>query len=121
MNRRFALPIASIHLLLASGLAAIFLVGCSSGAPAVKTSNMQGTQGMQPASASAATAGLSEGHDLFTSKCGICHNLPDPAAHPAEKWPHLVDWMKDRAHLDSTQASKVLAWVLAERARETAK
>jgi mono/diheme cytochrome c family protein len=123
MNRRIALPISSswIHLHHGLGLAAILLVGCSSGGPAVKNSNMQGTQGMQPAPSGVATADLSEGHDLFTARCGTCHDLPDPAAHPAEKWPHLVDWMKDRAHLDSTQASSVLTWVLAERTRETAK
>ncbi|HXP89991.1 MAG TPA: hypothetical protein VN931_03570 [Fibrobacteria bacterium] len=118
MKPRIATPSHSsgIRLHHALGLAAILLAGCSSGVSGVKNPGMQGTE---PAQSGVGMEDLTEGHDLYTARCGNCHNLPDPAAHSAEKWPHLVDWMKDRAHLDSTQASKVLGWVLSERARET--
>ena len=93
-------------------------LGCSSSAPASKASDSAAV----PATGSVLSAeDLTQGHDLYTQKCGTCHQLPDPAAHKAEKWPHLVEWMRGRANLDTAQASKVLAWVLAERERLTAK
>jgi cytochrome c5 len=120
MKRRIALPSSCTgsHLHHVLGLAALLLAGCSSGVPAVKNPDMQE---IHPAQPGIGMEDLTEGHDLYTARCGTCHNLPDPVAHSSEKWPHLVDWMKDRAHLDSTQASKVLGWVLSERARLTAK
>jgi len=72
-----------------------------------------------PAVAPAASdlAGLEEGHDLFQHRCAICHKLPVVAAHTAEKWPRIVEKMGPKAKLDSAQTRKLLAWVLAERAK----
>lgn len=116
MNSRIATPFSSsgIRLQHVLGLAMILLASCSPGVSAVKNPSMPG---INPSPPGVGMEDLTEGHDLYTARCGTCHNLPDPAAHSAEKWPHLVDWMKDRAHLDSTQASKVLGWILSERAK----
>jgi mono/diheme cytochrome c family protein len=119
-----------IPLLLVATLAGGILASCSSSAPASKASDSSGgpvtataaVPSTAPAAGSVPTAdALAQGHDLFTQKCGTCHALPDPASHKAEKWPHLVEWMRQRSNLDTAEASKVLAWVLAERERLTAK
>ena len=111
------MPHAGFPLLLAVGLCTA-LLGCSSSAPSSKASDSTVAPVARPVPSAEV---LAQGHDLFTMKCGTCHGLPDPAAHKAEKWPHLVDWMRQRANLDTAEASKVLAWVLAERERLTAK
>jgi len=94
------------------------LVGCSSSVPSSKASDATSAPAARPVPSAEV---LVQGHDLYAMKCGTCHALPDPAAHKAEKWPHLVEWMRGRANLDTADASKVLAWVLAERERLTAK
>jgi cytochrome c5 len=107
-----------IPLFLLATLAGGILASCSSSAPSSKASDSSSA----PTTGSVQSADLlAQGHDLYTQKCGTCHQLPDPAAHKAEKWPHLVEWMRGRANLDTAEASKVLAWVLAERVRLTAK
>ena len=104
-------------LLLAVGLS-VALLGCSSSAPSSKAADSTVAPAARPVPSAEV---LAQGHDLFTQKCGTCHALPDPASHKAEKWPHLVEWMRQRSNLDTAQASKVLDWVLAERGRLTTK
>jgi cytochrome c5 len=55
---------------------------------------------------------LNEGRTLFQSSCAGCHALPAPTNYPASNWPKIIDDMTPRAGLDTTQASKVLDWIL---------
>jgi hypothetical protein len=61
---------------------------------------------------------LSVGHDLFLEKCNACHDYPDLAAIPDERWPHILDKMARKADLDAGQRDAVLHFVLASRSEQ---
>lgn len=43
--------------------------------------------------------------DLMTRKCGVCHAVPNPAAHTADEWPGVIARMQ---HRRSTQGFALL-------------
>jgi mono/diheme cytochrome c family protein len=59
---------------------------------------------------------LSQGHDLFTASCNRCHGYPDLTKKPDEHWPHAVERMGKKAHLDAAGQAAVLHYILAYRA-----
>ena len=60
----------------------------------------------------ALSAELQQGHDLFTSNCGKCHKLPDPASLNTEGWRKMVDVMAPKAKLDQTQADLIYKYLV---------
>jgi hypothetical protein len=80
--------------------------------PAVTPSMVERAKGSSP---DATLQQLGHGRDLFTSKCGHCHNLPDPKEQTAEQWRPIMDEMADKAKLSADEKAAVLAFVLAAR------
>jgi len=81
--------------------------GCettSSTAPAVTPAMAGKTNSVQQ---------LTEGRQLFVSRCIDCHSLPPIAKYSAQQWPALVDKMSGRAHLKPNQRDAVVAYLLA--------
>lgn len=95
-------------------VAATTLSACAPSLPPVGPSDLQVVLPLRPW---VTREGLSEGRRLFAQRCAACHRLPDPASHPAEKWPVLVEWMRDRSHLDTAQGRQVADWVVARSGR----
>ena len=61
---------------------------------------------------------LQAGRDLFLKNCNSCHDYPDLAAIPDERWPHILDKMARKADLDPGQRDAVLHFVLASRSEQ---
>ena len=94
----------------AAGLAiAAAFAACAPSLPPVGALDLESVRSVRPW---ATREGLAEGRRLFAQRCAACHGLPDPAGHPVEKWPALVDWMRTRAHLDTAQGRVVADWVV---------
>jgi mono/diheme cytochrome c family protein len=60
---------------------------------------------------------LTEGRNLFVSRCIDCHSLPPISKYSSERWPHLIEKMSGRAHLQPTQRDAIVAYILAARAQ----
>jgi hypothetical protein len=53
-------------------------------------------------------AELQQGRTLLISKCGSsCHTTPMPADHSVLEWPHKLDEMSGRAHLEPMQRALI--------------
>jgi hypothetical protein len=53
-------------------------------------------------------AELQQGRTLLVQKCGnSCHVAPMPMQHTAMDWPHSLDEMSDRAHLQPMQRALI--------------
>jgi hypothetical protein len=89
--------------------------------------------GSAPAALSAATitsasarwpgttaSSLAAGRDLFLVKCNGCHDYPDLAAIADERWPHIVEKMGTKSHLNPAERDEVLRYVLAWRSEQAA-
>ncbi|HEU5072587.1 MAG TPA: hypothetical protein VFU02_00405 [Polyangiaceae bacterium] len=48
-------------------------------------------------------AELEKGRSLYLSRCSSCHAPVSPASVPAERWPHEVEEMSERARLGSDE------------------
>jgi hypothetical protein len=51
------------------------------------------------------------GKEIFTAKCGKCHDLKNPSDYTPKEWIKLVDKMAPKANLDDTEKKNVLAYV----------
>jgi cytochrome c2 len=51
------------------------------------------------------------GKEVFTAKCGKCHELKNPADYTPKKWISIVNEMAPKAKLDDTEKKNVLAYV----------
>jgi hypothetical protein len=60
---------------------------------------------------------LTEGRNLFVSRCIDCHSLPPISKFSSERWPGLVEKMSGRAHLQPMQRDAIVAYILAARAQ----
>ena len=58
---------------------------------------------------------LTQGRNLFVSRCIDCHSLPPISKYSSERWPGLVEKMSGRAHLQPTQRDAIVAYILAAR------
>lgn len=56
---------------------------------------------------------LQRGRDVLVAKCSGCHHTPLPTEHVAADWPHRIDEMSGRAHLDDQQRALVAAYLVA--------
>ena len=61
---------------------------------------------------------LAAGRDLFLARCNGCHAYPDLASVPEADWPHVLDGMARKSHLDAQGRDAVLHFVLASRAEQ---
>ncbi|MHB8417103.1 MAG: hypothetical protein ACYDCL_03440 [Myxococcales bacterium] len=58
-----------------------------------------------------APAEVRAGHDLYLTKCTLCHDAIAPAEHVPSEWPALVEKYAPRARLSPEQKAEVLAYV----------
>lgn len=59
--------------------------------------------------------GLSE----YRSHCGGCHMLYPSEHQPASQWPHWVEEMTERSHLNPDEAKLITAYLVALAGRPT--
>jgi len=57
------------------------------------------------------TAVVAAGHEIFTAKCGRCHDLVKPEKHTATRWVGIMESMAPKAKLNETEKANVLAYV----------
>jgi mono/diheme cytochrome c family protein len=55
----------------------------------------------------ASVQSLTEGRQLFVSRCSGCHTLPRPTAHGPSEWPSVIGEMARDAKLDPAQRELV--------------
>lgn len=67
--------------------------------------------------AHATTESLTAGRLLYVTRCGSCHGLSEPTAYQEGAWKKWVRRMAPKAHLDSTQETQMITYLLS--ARET--
>jgi mono/diheme cytochrome c family protein len=54
-----------------------------------------------------------EGHAIYTTKCGKCHGLKNPADFTSAKWDGILKVMAPKAKLSQTETAQVTAYVKA--------
>lgn len=54
---------------------------------------------------------VAKGSDLFTQRCGKCHELPSAAEFTSEQWKPIIDRMAPKAKLTEEETNWVLAYV----------
>ena len=89
---------------LAATLLAGALAGCGSTLP-VATAGDAARAGVE-------LAELQRGRSLVGAKCGGCHRTPLPTDHRAAEWPHMLDEMSARAHLDPAQRDAIERYLI---------
>jgi hypothetical protein len=99
----FASLIASLFV--TSGL----LAGCGGGLP-VATAGDAARAGVE-------LADLQQGRSLVAAKCSSCHRTPLPTEHHTGEWPHMLDEMAVRSHLDVAQHHLIEAYLVTMAAR----
>jgi hypothetical protein len=63
-------------------------------------------------------ADLQQGRALLVQKCGnACHVAPMPSLHAPADWPHALDEMSDRAHLQPMQRALIEKYLVTMAAR----
>ena len=61
-------------------------------------------------------ADLERGRSVYLSRCTSCHAPVTPASIPAQRWPHEVQEMSERAHL-GTDEPLVVKYLVAQALR----
>jgi hypothetical protein len=56
---------------------------------------------------------IAAGKVIYTGKCSRCHDMKEPSAYSAERWPSILKSMIPKAKLNSEQASQLTAYVMA--------
>jgi hypothetical protein len=54
---------------------------------------------------------LQQGKEIFSTKCGRCHKLPNPEKHQPEEWTNILGKMAPKAHLTAEQKALVFKYV----------
>jgi cytochrome c5 len=54
-----------------------------------------------------------QGKEIYTAKCGRCHDLPVAARYMSQRWAHIMDEMAPKAKLSDSEKSMVLMYVQA--------
>lgn len=87
---------------------------CLAGAIIYSCTTQQTTQ--TATETSAMTSGLSKeemlkrGEDLYTQRCGRCHDLPKPSDFTVEDWKPIMASMAPKAKLNADETNWVLAY-----------
>jgi hypothetical protein len=106
-------PTRSRHLGVRAVLASIVLAGALTGcggALPVATSGDAARAGVE-------LADLERGRSLVGAKCGGCHRPPSPTEHRTGEWPHMLDEMAARSHLDLAQHHLIEQYLVTMAAR----
>lgn len=53
------------------------------------------------------------GKTIFTTRCGRCHGLPEPAQYTAQRWDGILSYMIPRSRLNDEQGIHVTAYLKA--------
>jgi len=56
---------------------------------------------------------LTEGRNLYVSKCGECHRLHKASQYSSSEWKHNVDKMQKKAHITDSQKELVYQYLIA--------
>lgn len=92
-----------------AGCATLAIVSCSTTKKSVAVASASSTTTTSTLSAEqTATA-----KNLFETRCGKCHDLPDPAAHTVAQWQPIMDHMAPKAKLTDEEKSWVYQYVIA--------
>jgi mono/diheme cytochrome c family protein len=59
------------------------------------------------------TASIEQGHTIYTTKCGKCHGLKNPADFTSAKWDGILKVMAPKAKLNDAETAQVAAYVKA--------
>jgi hypothetical protein len=102
--RRFARHVVLVSLVLGGAL-----TGCGTSLP-VATSGDAARAGVE-------LADLQRGRSLVAAKCGGCHRPPLPTEHRTGDWPHMLDEMVARSHLDFAQHRLIEQYLVTMAAR----
>lgn len=57
-------------------------------------------------------AEVAQGRELFTQRCGGCHNHPDVTGHQPAEWGRIVERMGRKADLSKAEAASVLSFIV---------
>ena len=77
------------------------LVGCAPRTPPAATAGDANRANVE-------LAELQQGRTLLIQKCGnACHTTPMPSDHTVMEWPHHLDEMSERAHLEPMQRALI--------------
>ena len=60
---------------------------------------------------------IEAGKNTFTARCNRCHDLPDPARYPAQRWDGILTVMTFRARLTKEETNNVTAYIKANCAK----
>lgn len=66
-------------------------------------------------------ADLDEGKKIFTVDCVKCHGEKKITSRDEKRWGEIMDWMAPKAKLNDAQKTKVLQYVLSQRALQLGK
>jgi mono/diheme cytochrome c family protein len=61
----------------------------------------------------AETASIDQGHAIYTTKCGKCHGLKNPADFTPTRWDGILKVMAAKAKLNDVETAQVAAYVKA--------
>jgi hypothetical protein len=56
---------------------------------------------------------IAAGKVIYTGKCSRCHDMKEPSAYTAERWPSILKSMIPKAKLNTEQANQLTAYVMA--------
>lgn len=95
---------------------AVLLGGCAgAGALEPDARDARWAEGRWPGTT---VASLQGGRTLFVSKCGACHQLPDPGVKTPDEWASVIGEMAPRAKLSDDDRESVLRYLSAASERE---
>lgn len=91
-------------------LTALFVISCSGSIPEPTQDQVQWASIRWPGTD---FKELSEGRELYISKCSGCHGLKDPSNYTEKEWEPLLRKMGKKAKLDDSQYEKIHHYVTA--------
>jgi hypothetical protein len=95
---------------------ATILFSCQRKTTPVITERTSFPQAPKPANAPLETNShefIVAGKVIYTGKCSRCHDMKDPSAYAAERWPSILKSMIPKAKLNAEQANQLTAYVMA--------
>lgn len=85
-------------------LSAILIVSCAGSIPEPAQEQVQWASAKWPGTG---MKELSEGRELYISKCSGCHSLKGPSNYTMDEWKVFLGKMKNKAKLNDTEHEKI--------------